>query len=56
MGFRLGGAGSTHGACEVVFMGSINVYLERKGKGGYGVKQVLGICLVQARRVKVHGL
>ena len=28
-------------------MGCINVCPERKGKGGSGVKQVLGICLVE---------
>ena len=29
-------------------MGCINACLERKGKGGCGVKEVLGVCLVQA--------
>ena len=33
-------------------MGCINVCLERKGKGGCGVKPVLGICLVKAKRCK----
>ena len=33
-------------------MGCINVCLERKEKGGYGVKPVLGICLVEATRGK----
>ena len=30
-------------------MGCINVCLERKGRGGCGVKLVLGICLVEQR-------
>ena len=33
-------------------MGCINVCLERKEKGGYGVKPVLGICLAEATRCK----
>ena len=33
-------------------MGCINVCLERKEKGGYRVKPVLGICLVEATRCK----
>ena len=48
LGWGVGAGGSTHGVYEVVFMGCINVCLERKGKGGYGVKQVLRIYLVQA--------
>ena len=36
----------------VIFLGCINVCLERKGKGGCGVKQMLGICLVEATRWK----
>ena len=31
-------------------MGCIDVCLERKERGGCGVKQVLGICLVEATR------
>ena len=31
----------THGAYEVFFMGCINVCQERRGEGGYGLKQVL---------------
>ena len=51
--WALGWGGGVRGypwAYEVVFMDCINVCLERKGEGGYGVKQVLGICLVQATR------
>ena len=33
-------------------MGCINVCLQRKGRGGYGVRSVLGICLVEATRYK----
>ena len=34
-------------------MGSLNVCLERKGRGGCRVKPVLGICLVEAMRLSV---
>ena len=33
-------------------MGSLNVCLERKGRGGCRVMPVLGICLVEAMRYK----
>ena len=33
-------------------MGCVNVCLKRKGRGGCGVKPVLGICLVEATRYK----
>ena len=32
-------------------MGSINVCLERKERGGCGVKGLLGICLVEAASI-----
>ena len=34
------------------FKGFINIWSERKRKGGCGVKKVLGICLVEATRWK----
>ena len=34
-------------------MGSLNVCLERKGRGGCRTKPVLGICLVEATRCVV---
>ena len=33
-------------------MGSLNVCLERKGRGGCRVKPVLGICLEEATRCR----
>ena len=35
-------------------MGCINVCLERKGRGGCGVKLVLGICLAEQRGKSVE--
>ena len=32
-------------------VGCIDACLERKGRGGYGVKPVLGICLVERNEV-----
>ena len=33
-------------------VGYFNVCLKRKSRGGYGMKPVLGICLVEATRCK----
>ena len=34
-------------------MGSIHICLERKERGGCGVNQVLGICLVEAMGITI---